>query len=181
MGGTVRGRPLPNISDDRGGNFSGGILAGSTAATSNHMYNTRGAVSRGVAARRGFGQPFRGLMPIPRPRVTLVSSTNTRSMTVRTPGANGSAAHSVVLDSKMSFPKNVSLSSPRYGEHLATLEANLERMKQADNVEEDDVVSFDSPNNNADGNEEADYLSPNAFAHYYAEREAGLAIARAKG
>ena len=174
-----RGRHLPNINGNRGGNFSGGIVAGTTAATS--MYNTRGAVSRGVAAGRGFGQPFRGLMPIPRPRVTAVSSTKTRFMTIRTPGTNGSPANSVVLDTKMSFPKHTTLSSPRYGEHLESLEANLERMKQADNKEdEEDDFGFGSPIHSV-GNEEADYLSPNAFANYYAEREAGLAIARAKG
>lgn len=119
-------------------------------------------------------------MPPPRPRFSLVSSTTTRSMSVRKPGSNGSAANAVVLDTKMSFPKDVSLSSPRYGEHLATLEANLERMNQADNVEDEDEIGFESPIH-SEVNEEAEFLSPDAFANYYAEREAGLAVARAKG
>ena len=119
-------------------------------------------------------------MPPPRPRFSLVSSTTTRSMSVRKPGSNGSAANAVVLDSKMSFPKDVSLSSPRYGEHLANLEANLARMNQADNVEDEDEIGFESPIH-SEVNEEAEFLSPDAFANYYAEREAGLAVARAKG
>ena len=173
MDGNGRGRPLPVINSARGSSVVGGNHPASSNVSNSRIYNTRS-----TAARRGSGVPFRGLMPPPRPRFPAVSSTITRQMSVRKPGSDGSAAKCVVLDSKMSFPKGMSLSSPKYGEHLADLEANLRRLNEADNQSDED--EFGSPIQN-DAFEVFNGLSPSAFANYYAEREAGLAVARAKG
>ena len=182
MDGRGRGRPLPNLQVGRGVQALGGNFRAPNAISHPRTYNPRGYNTRSAAAAgRPPVIPFRGLMPIPRPRISNLSSCKTRFMSIRKPGTDGSAANSVVLDSKMSFPKDFALSSPKYGAHLAELEANLARLNEADKMEEEDDVPDPESPILSQGNDESDALSPNAFADYYAEREAGLAIARAKG
>ena len=153
---------------------------------------------------------------MPPPRVQTRSCLNNanpsnsfRSVPVLGRGASGGIARNAVLDSKMSFPKNTVLSSPRYGEHLEELEANLARLNAKDLEEEDDVdpndfglisgtIPFESEGGNTgvgnidgdyspfesggrDCNEGDDALSPNSFAKHVADREAALAVSRTYG